>query len=306
MNTTLRSSTLSSPDHVVLGCSDLGAQVAWWTALGFTASAPTEIDAGSAEALYGIGGATTQVSMSVPGAAAGSVRLVRTTQPRGEVGHWDRGPHAIDLYTTDMDRSLEIARAAGARVAGRMVYDFGTMRLEEGKSVGPDGTIVVFISNSKRRPSVLDHDSSRIHSEVHSIVNIVSSVDAARVAWIEGGGLTLLGDAVIDSPGLADLMELPRVVPARMGLFCDVDVTPIRYEVLEFVGLSSDEGIDLDQWPLKPGLPMACFVVDALDQLIGTLTDVGFVFGPQTALGDGRLAVTGADPSGLRFELRTH
>lgn len=297
--------TLPSPDHVVLGTSDLDAQVAWWTALGFVATTRTDIDAGAAHALYGTTGTSGEVVMRVPGAPIGSVRLVQTAEPKPLVGHWDRGPHAIDLYTTNMDRSLEIARAAGARVAGRMVYDFGPMRLEEGKSVGPDGTIVVFISNSKRRPSVLDHDPSRIHSEVHSIVNIVASVDAARTSWVDGGGLTLLGDAVIDSPGLADLMELPKVVPARMGLFCDAEVNPIRFEALEFIGLPKGAGTDIVQWPLRPGLPMACFVVDALEQIIATLTDAGFSFGTTAALGDGRLATTGADPSGLRFELRT-
>jgi catechol 2,3-dioxygenase-like lactoylglutathione lyase family enzyme len=293
---------LLSPSHVIIGTRDRNAQIAWWTALGFVAGESTDVSAEEALALYGLGAPTTQTVLSVDGATSGHIVLVDTTEEPVSVGPWDRGPHAIDLYTVDMARSLAAAADAGGRVKGHMRYEFGTMALEEGKSIGPDGTVVVFIQNSKRRPSVLDAAPERLHSEVHSVVNIVASVDAARRSWIDGAGLDLLGDAVIDSPGLADLMELPKVVAARMGLFCDAEVAPIRFEVLEFVGLDASEGRDLDQWPLKPGLPMVRFTVADLAAEQQALEAAGFVFGEIVATGTGS-AVCATDPSGLRFQL---
>lgn len=297
------SSTLMSPTHVVLGTRDRSAQVEWWTALGFTAGPTTPVPAIEAAALYGLNGPTTQTLMSVHGATAGHILLVDTNQMPAAVGPWDRGPHAIDLYTVDMQRSLAIAAAAGGRVKGCLKYDFGTMVLEEGKSIGPDSSVLVFIENSKRRPSILDTFPERLHSEVHSIVNIVGSVDAARRAWIECAGMELLGDAVIDSPELADLMELPKVVSARMGLFCDDAVAPIRFEFLEFVGLDDGEGDDLEQWPLRPGLPMALFTVSDLDIAMSRLAAGGFCFGDVVLKANGRRGVCGTDPAGLRFQL---
>ena len=254
---------------------------------------------------YGVPAGGEEITMRVPGTAVGGIRIVATDQPPVTAGSWDRGPFAVDLYTRDMDRSLALAVDAGAAHKGRMVYEFGTMRLEEGKTTGPDGVRLVFISNSTRRPSILDTDPDRLHSEVHSIVNIVESVDRFSVAWHEGAGLTVLGDAVIESPGLADLMELPKVVRARMGLYCDSDVTPIRYEALEFLGLSDDDAISLaPQWPLRPGQPLGVFVVSHFDDALLALDENGFSMEGDVE-DDGVRSAMGVDACGIRFEVRS-
>jgi hypothetical protein len=254
---------LSSPDHVLIGSNDVETQAEFWVAMGFAIVGRSTIGAELAR-IYGAAEGAVEITLAVPGATAGGIRIVGVEHGPVEMGPWDFGPFAVDLYTRDMDRSLELAVQAGATHKGRMVYEFGTMRLEEGKTTGPDGVRLVFISNSTRRPSVLDSDDDRLHSEVHSIVNIVSSVDTFSAGWHEGAGLTVLGDAVIASPGLADLMELPKVVSARMGLYCDAAVTPIRYEALEFIGLEeADPSTLVAQWPLRAGQPLGVFVVDA-------------------------------------------
>ncbi len=295
---------LRSPDHALIGSADPERQAAFWVAMGFEITERTTVDAALAR-LYGVHEGSEQISLAVPGASAGGLRIVATGQPEVAMGPWDRGPFAVDLYTRDMDRSLEAAVAAGATHRGRMVYEFGTMRLEEGKTTGPDGVRLVFIANSTRRPSVLDHDESRLHSEVHSIVNIVDSVDTFSSAWRDGAGLTVLGDAVIATPGLADLMELPKIVSARMGLYCDAAVTPIRYEALEFVGLdATDNSALVPQWPLRPGQPLGVFVVEHFDDMLFALDTDGFDMEGDITV-DGRRIVMGVDPCGIRFEVRS-
>jgi hypothetical protein len=308
---------LRSPDHVLLGAVDVDAHVSFWNAMGFVETFRGIVPTPLAEA-YGLPVGAIEVGLGVSGASTGGLRIVQTPHAPEPMGPWDRGPYAVDLYTRDMDRSIDAAIAAGASHRGRMVYEFGTMRLEEGKTTGPDGVRLVFISNSTPRPSVLDTDPARLHSEVHSIVNVVESVDTFSAAWHGVAGLTVLGDATIASPGLADLMELPKIVSARMGLYCDVEVTPIRYEALEFIGLdASDTGVLVPQWPLRAGQPLAVFTIDAasLDTMCLTLRTGGFTLDDAVSFdavsfhdgssGASTRACLGVDPSGIRFELRT-
>lgn len=294
---------LRSPDHVLIGSRNPDRQAAFWVAMGFEVTGRSTIGPLRARS-YGVPEGGAEITLTVPGASAGGIRIVATDQPEVTVGSWDRGPFAVDLYTRDMDRSLDMAVEAGAVHRGRMVYEFGIMRLEEGKTTGPDGVRLVFISNSTRRPSVLDSDPGRLHSEVHSIVNIVDSVDAFSAGWHTGAGLTVLGDAVISSPGLADLMELPKVVSARMGLYCDSGVAPIRYEALEFIGLAADDVSELvPQWPLRPGQPLGVFVVDDFDVALLALDENGFAMEGDVREDSVRSAM-GVDVCGIRFEIR--
>lgn len=298
---------LRSPDHVLIGSNHPETQATFWTAMGFEVINRTTLCAELAR-VYGAAEGSPEITLAVPGAAAGGIRIIGVQHEPVTMGPWDQGPFAVDLYTLDMDRSLALAVDAGATHRGRMVYEFGTMRLEEGKTTGPDGVRLVFISNSTRRPSVLDLDADRLHSEVHSIVNIVASVDTFSSGWRDGAGLTVLGDAMIASPGLADLMELPKVVSARMGLYCDAAITPIRYEALEFIGLeASDASVLVPQWPLRPGQPLGVFIVEAtaFNDALFALDSNGFTMdGDVTLPGSGIRVAMGVDPSGIRFELR--
>ena len=296
---------LRSPHQVVIGTNDIEAQARWWEALGFTRRLVDPLPAEAAHSLYGLIGVTEQLEVFVPGAASGSIRLVHTPHEQPMIGPWDRGPHAIDLYTSDIGRSLDVSSAAGARIGGRLSYAYGALSMEEGKTVGPDNTVLVFVNISKRRPSLLDSSPTRLHSEVHSVVNIVADVDEAGALWTGAAGLQKLADAVIDTPGLADLMDLPKPVAARMGLYCDRAVAPIRLELLSFVGLdAADEGADIATWPLRPGLPQCVWAVPSVAEAAVALAAGGATVAAAVDTPAGP-ACSGLAPGGIRFELVT-
>ena len=155
---------LASPNEVVIGATDLRPMVEAWSAVGFERVAGGPIPAELANALYGLDCASAEIVLQMPGADSGRVRCVRTPHAHPGAGPFDRGPHAVDIYTTDMDRSIDTVGRAGANIAfGRLDYEFGPVHLVEGKTLFPDGLVVVFIDITRRRPSLLDADGTRLH-----------------------------------------------------------------------------------------------------------------------------------------------
>ncbi len=299
---------LLSPEVCVLGTNHLGESVAFWSALGFVEGSRSILQASSSRELYGIDHDTNEVLMEMPGSSRGHVRLVETPVERPTIGPFDRGPYAIDLYTTDLKRSLSIASQSGASTSSMQLdYAYGDLRLREGKCLGPDGVVIVFVDISRRRPSLLDHEPDRLHSEVHSVVNIVHSVDAANATW-KAIGLTIVADAVLDTPELAAFMALPTTQRCRMSLLADDDVSPIRFEQLGFVDGGSEFGVDVSAWPLPAGLGLVEFrVASSADDLSGsltTLTDSGHTVGPRVDTGDSGWARWALDGTGQRYFLR--
>ncbi len=295
-----------SPAVCVLGCTNLPESVAFWTSFGFIERSRVQLDTEQSVSLYGCTEPTTEVLLCMPDAIAGHLRLVSTSRHRPAIGPFDRGPHAIDLYTTDMGRSLTVASAVGANTAfGQLDYQFGPMHLQEGKCVGPDGVIVVFVDITRRRPSVLDRFPDRLHSEVHSVVNIVGSVDAANATWTGAAGLTLVADAVIDTPELGEFLQLPHPDRCRMSLLADQGVSPIRFEQLGFIDGGASEGVDISTWPLPGGLPLVEFHCPHLDEVALELTTSGHTFGQMVTLGNRSSACTSLDGVGQRYLLRS-
>jgi hypothetical protein len=299
------SAALSSPSTVVLGTPSLPAAVAYWGALGFEAGAVRSLPSASSAELFGVDSDLATVTVTVPGSTTGHVMLVETPTAPSVRGPWDSGPYAIDLYTTDTDRSIEVALGAGARMGGRLEYRFGDSPLEEASVFFPDGTMIVFINIAHRRPSILDREPSRLHSEVHSIVSTVRSADTANGFWSGLGQMTVMADAVLDG-GLDELMGLPHPVSARMTILCSAATEPLRYEFLELRGLLEGDVIgDVSTWPLPPGRPLACFDVSDLAAVQERLATSGASFGSPRALGDGTSLCSGVDPNGIRFYLRS-
>jgi hypothetical protein len=296
---------LSSPTTVVLGTTSLTEAISYWTALGFTAGPVVGLPAPAALALHGLPTDTVTATMTVPGAPTGAVQLVETPVAQSDRGPWDSGPYAIDLYTSNTDRSIEVALAAGARMGGRLEYRFGDAPLEEASVYFPDGTMIVFISIAHRRPSILDREPTRLHSEVHSIVSTVRSADSANTFWSSTGQMTVMADAVLDG-GLDELMGLPHPVSARMTILCNETTQPVRYEFLELRGLEAGDVIgDVSTWPLPPGRPLGCFDVEDLDAVRATLAAAGASFGVTTTVSGAERTCSGVDPNGIRFILRS-
>jgi hypothetical protein len=293
-----------SPTTCVLGTTDLEGSVRFWSALGFVERSRVELNGVAARNLYGLDGAT-EVVLAMPDSTRGMLRLVSTPIPHPVVGPFDRGPHAIDLYTTDMDQSLAVAASAGADTSfGQLDYQFGPLRLREGKCLGPDGVILVFVDISRRRPSLLDEFPERLHSEVHSVVNIVRSVDEANRTWTTGAGLVVAADAVIDTPQLGEFLQLPTADRCRMSLLCDPEVSPIRFEQLGFIDGGADLGVDLATWPLPAGLPFVEFSSVDVSGTCTRLVQQGHHAGPIVGLDKESQGCSLVDGTGQRYFLR--
>lgn len=291
---------LSSPSHVAVGCTDLDATTRFLQTFGFEADGDAVLPPEVTAALYGADGPLPQRWLAVPGAERGRIRLVQTASPPAGAGPFDQGAHAIDLYTTDIARSVAQAREAGGRAGPVGSYRAGPLQVHEVKTHGPDGLPLVFIQVDRRRPSVLDAAPDRLHSEVHSIVWTVDEADmeAALAFWRDTAGLSVLLDAALADPQIAMFMELPRDdVTVRLALLADADVSPARLELLTF---PEDRGAP-SPTALLAGSFLPGFTVDDLGAAMASLP--GASFGEVVALPGGGRAARGVAPGGVAFEL---
>jgi len=232
--------TLGSATHVLLGATDPAATRVFFSAFGFV-----DDDLNPGSMVRGLGHRTELV---ITEADAGR-RLV----------DYDLGPRGLDLYTTDLDRSLDIAADAGADVGPIGVVEIGPMLMRQATVWGPDGIPLVLIENSSRRASLLDDYPDELHSEVHSLVWAVADRDAESAWWLEHG--TTKGmDLAFDHPAVAEFMRLPDQVELQMVMLANEANDPIRFEVLEFTG---DGGAAFE--PGKAGIQAVGFTVSGAE-----------------------------------------
>jgi catechol 2,3-dioxygenase-like lactoylglutathione lyase family enzyme len=293
---------LASPHHAVVATRDLDVMTSFLRTLGFGESARGELSADATRCLYGLGDTTPERLLVAGDAPGGLLRLVATPTPAPASGPYACGPMAIDLYTTDIERSLALAGQAGARCGPIGRYAAGPTPIAEARAVGPDGLAVVFIQIEPRRPSLLDRQPNRLHSEVHSIVWAVPDVDEAAAPW-RAAGLQTLADLTLTDPVVGEFLELPRPdAPLRLQLLCDEAATPSRLEVLAF--LEDGDAAVGGETATRAGLHAAGFIVDDLVAAAAALpgvvisdpVDTHGVLGPAHA-------VAGTAPGGVRFEL---
>jgi hypothetical protein len=290
---------LASPHHAVIGCSDLEVMTRYLSHFGHEIRQEGELPEEAARELYGLERSCRQRVLAAPAATSGWLRLVETPTPVQEVGPYDRGPLAIDFYTRNTARSLELVRQADGRYGETVAYEVGPLEVEETDTLGPDALRIVFLQINRGRPSLLDSDPERLHSELHSIVWTVASMDTALTPWVQAGGLTLLNAALIEGPTISRLLGLPRPeVPIRFALAADREQTPARLELIEF---PQDEGANRATWPLVPGLHAAVFFVGDLDDAMEGLDAVEL--GTVVEIVGGGRAVSGVAAGGVRFEL---
>jgi len=292
------------PTHAVIGSTQPEAIAVIYGALGFEERRRGVIEAGAARALYGLDAAVGEIVMTVPGSDRGWLRIVETPHGGPHPGPYDRGPHAIDLYSRGIEASIGAAARAGSPAGPLVDYRIGPFTVREVKTVGPDHVVTVFIEVDARRPSVLDRDPARVNSEVHGIVWIVERVDDAVAFWRDKAGLGVLLDATTREPAVATFMGLPRADAAvRLAVLAEPGVQPPRVEFVEF---PEESGGSFATWPLRGGLhALGCEVTD-LEAAVRQLD--GARFGPMTGAAcgaDGRRArvVAGLAPGGVRFEL---
>ena len=226
---------LTSPIGVVVATRALRPVVDLLLRLGFA-----EVAAGQLPGdLYGGPGGFVDLAA----ADRGRVRVVEVPREAPARDGVDSGLAAVDLYSRDLSRSLAVA---GLPSGPQVRIDLGPLVMHQVRLTGPDGLPLVLIDASSRRPSRLDTDAAALHSEVHSMVWVVPSIDAARPFW-EAAGLRTAFDLPIESPAVCDLLGLPRRdIRVRMAMLTDEQVRPMRLELFEF---PDDEGADADPTP---------------------------------------------------------
>lgn len=291
---------LKSPSHVTIGASRLEATARFLQAFGFVRESDRAIGAFAARELYGLGRATNETRLSMPGAERGFVRLVQTNAAAIRGGPFDRGPHAVDLYVRDMGPALEIVKNTHADIGPVAAYKVGPMTIKECKCVGPDGLALVLIEVDKRRPSVLDSSVHALFSEVHSAVYVVESVDAAAGFW-KDAGLKVLLDATFAEPTVAEFMHLPRPdAKLRLALFADEAQLPLRLEMIEFPDPDGRGAPLIEARPLRPGRFVFGFEVDNVPGAIKAMP--GASYSKVCRIGKDTVAA-GTAPGGVGFEL---
>ncbi len=295
---------LGSPDHVVVGATDLEGMEAFLGRFEFHSHPLPDLEPRAAQALYGLEGPCRQRRLVPEPAEQGWIRLVETPHAHRQGGAYDARPLAVDLYTRSIEKSLAIAAGARAHFpeihCGELVeYEVGPLAIREAEVIGPDGLVVVFLEVSQRRSSLLDRVPERLHSEVHSVVLAVDSAGEALPFWQGPAGLDTLIDAPIEGAMISRLMNLPRPnVPVRFVLLADDACNPTRFELLEF---SEDAGETRPTWPLAAGLHAPGFSVSNLDTALQTLGEAEA--GALAQLGTGARGVSLVAPGQVRFEL---
>jgi hypothetical protein len=201
---------------VVIGASDVEASAAFFETFCFERTSAT--------------------TLRVPGGAPVDIVLAATDAPGRAPRGYELGPRALDLYTTDIERGLAVAADAGYMTSPIGTISMGPVTMRQALVTGPDGVPVVLVESTHRRSSILDREPDRLFSEPHSVVWAVDDVDTEAAWWVEQGATKGM-DLRFSEPAVSEYLGLPdSPVEIRMTMISDVAVSPLRLELLEFVG----------------------------------------------------------------------
>lgn len=244
---------MAAPHEVVIGTSDVSAGSRLWEALGYQAVAEGTYDADHAASSYGLDAPAAWQRLALPPRPDhGTVRLVATPHEPVTRAVTSLGPLAVDVYTADLDRSLALLEDAGIDHGPRGTIDLGALVMHQAEVITSDGWRLVLVEANHRRPSALDDDPDLLHSEVHSVLWTVPSIEEATPAFVDAG-LTQTHVFPIRHPELARIISLPDPdTLLRMNLLVDDDQRPIRVELCEFPeGATTDAPLEADA-PREP------------------------------------------------------
>jgi hypothetical protein len=225
---------MSAPVEVVVGATDLDATTRFLATFDLEVVAEGTVAVTDADSGDGQAGSTSWRRLGVPGADRGTIRLVATDLPGGPRPAIAAGPLAVDLYTRDLDASLARLADAGIDRGHLGTLDLGPLVMRQCEVIAPDGWRIVLVEANHRRPTTLDDDPDRLHSEVHSVLWTVPSIEEATPALVDLG-LTQAHVFPIQHPELARIIDLPAPdTTLVMNLLVDGDQAPIRVELCEF------------------------------------------------------------------------
>ncbi len=227
----------AAPTHVVIGATDPQATVDLLHLVDLVEAERGWFSAEQAATRFGLDAPTAWYRLHAPGASRGEVLVVATPHTAPARSATDLGALAVDLYTADLDASLARLRAAGVEHGYAGTLELGPLVMRQCEITAPDGWRLVLVEANRRRPSVLDDDPDRLHSEVHSVLWTVPSIAAAAPAVQAATGLEQAHVFPIRHPELARIVGLPSEdTELVMNLMVDADQTPIRVELCEFPG----------------------------------------------------------------------
>lgn len=233
---------MSAPVEVVVGATDLDATTRFLATLDFEVVADGSLDAPDGGSADASASPVAWRRLGVSGTDRGTIRLVATALPGGPRPAVTAGPLAVDLYTRDMDLSLARLADAGIEHGHLGALDLGPLVMRQCEVIAPDGWRIVLVEANHRRPTTLDDDPDRLHSEVHSVLWTVPSIDEATPALVDLG-LTQAHVFPIQHPELARIIDLPAAdTTLVMNLLVDDDQAPIRVELCEFPEYAPADG----------------------------------------------------------------
>lgn len=290
----------SSPTGAVVGATNVAAMVRFFEVFGFTPSAESDLPARAARALYGVERTLEDILLTMAGSDRGTVRVVGPVKGALPADEYDTGAYAIDLYTRDLDASLDVVHAAGYDHGPVGHVELGPIVMDEAHVHGPDGLRLVLTESERPWTSRLDSDPSALHSEGNSLIWAVDSIAAALEFWRGLLGVTVPFDIPVAHPELTRCMGLSESeVPLRIAMVCDEALAPMRMELLEFVG---KRGRPRPAWPLYAGLHGPAFEVDDLTSARTVLSSAGADVGDVVEVG-ARRGCSAMAPGGVRFEV---
>jgi catechol 2,3-dioxygenase-like lactoylglutathione lyase family enzyme len=258
-------------DHVVIGCSDIAASIAFFAFFGFDPVATGALDAAAATRYGAVAGAD-EVVLAVPGSTGGRLRLISVDRPAEPYSPYSPRVEALDLYAADMPAALTQVAAAGWPLSGPPAdYPFGPMRLQQASVVGPDDVMLVLVDINHRLPSLLD-SSDAPFSELHSVVCVVDDLDAATEYFTAVAGLQLRATFPLTEPAVPAFMGLPRPSSMRMSVLSSAEAAPPRFELLQFDDEPAEPRPSL---PLSAGALLPVFVVAGMGEPEVRQTPVG-------------------------------
>lgn len=294
---------LNSPRDVVVGASNPSSTAAFLSMFGFEQQTSGILPELAARALYGLDGPADEVLMAVPDAELGRVRLIATPHPLRSFTGFDARPFALDLFSTDIEASHALAVKHGYDASPITDHHLGPVVIREVAITGPDQLKVTLLwQTAGRRPSILDREPDRLHSEVHAFVWSDSDLDGVLGLW-EDLGLVKLLDVVLETPGLGDLVGVQdEDLKMRLTVLADSEARPIRVEFVEFVGKQATSRPSL---PLAAGLHAPAFEVPDIDVVLAALdqAEVGPVVAVDSPIHPRSRAAAVVAPSGQLFEI---
>lgn len=303
---------LTYPETTIIGATDIYRMATFLSVFGAQPERIPNLSAEAASALYGIDFELEQLILHEPNGTE-KIRLVATPNPAPEFQPLVAGPYGIDYYSSDLELSLGMLRAAGVDSFSPLVGYAGEPSIHgentSGEQThelllfGPDH-LAIFLTDtritSQPWPTKLVSEPHRLHSEVLMHVWVIEDREGERRFWIDEAGLEIIHDGFPESEEMRKLMYHPRSTPMHGYNITDAG----HHHKIELLSYPEEQVTRRPSLPLLAGFHAGGFYVDDIEATMAALPSATFGAVVKADEGNGARRVTsGASPDGVRFEL---